>query len=88
MWHHGYGSASWLWMAGMMTLMSVVTAVVIIAIVRGARRGHGSVGAANGARRALDERYARGEIGHDEYEERRRRLAAAAPTPRNADPRP
>lgn len=83
MWHYGYGSASWLWMAGMMTLMSVVTAVVIIAIVRAARRGDGGAGAADGARRALDERYARGEIGHDEYEEHRRRLTAAEPTPRN-----
>lgn len=88
MWHYGYGSASWLWMAGMMTLMSVLTAFVIIAIVRATRSSDGGVGAADRARRTLDERYARGELGHDEYEERRRRLTATEPTRRDPNPRP
>lgn len=69
MWNHAYDSTSWFAMIAMMTLMSALTAVVIIAIVRSVRDGKGDV-----AQRVLDERYARGELNSDEYDERRRRL--------------
>lgn len=70
MWHHTYDSGgAWLAMASMMTLMSVLTAAVVIAIVRAQRRdGHGT------ACRVPDERYARGELDSAEYAERRREL--------------
>jgi uncharacterized membrane protein len=67
MWHDSYDSTAWLAMAGMMTLMSVLTAVVVIAIVRSTRKG-------STALRVLDERYARGELDSDDYAERRRQL--------------
>lgn len=54
---------------GMMTLMSVLTAVVVVAIVKAARNG-----GRDAAVRVLDERYARGELDGDEFAERRRRL--------------
>lgn len=68
MWHDAYDSTSWLAMIGMMTLMSVVTAAIIMAIVRTTRDSRGT------ALRELDERYARGELSSDEYDERRCRL--------------
>ena len=69
MWHHTYDGTAWLAMAGMMTLMSVLTAAVVVAIVKAARNG-----GRDAAVRVLDERYARGELGGDEFAERRRRL--------------
>jgi uncharacterized membrane protein len=74
MWHYESGDASWLLMSGMMTFTSVLTGAVVVAIVLASRRGDSG---ASGPRRVLDERYARGEIAHDEYEERRRRLGSA-----------
>lgn len=70
MWRYSYDGTAWLAMAGIMTLMSVLTAVVGIAIVKSTRDG--SKGGT--ALPVLDERYARGRLDGDEYAERRRRL--------------
>lgn len=69
MWHQAYDSTSWSAMLAMMTLMSVLTAAVIVAIVRSTRSRTERT-----AVRVLEERYARGEVDDDEYDERRRRL--------------
>lgn len=70
MWHHTYDGTAWLAMAGTMTLMSLLTAVVVVAIVRAARNSRKDTAAV----RVLDERYAGGELDADEFAERRRRL--------------
>jgi putative membrane protein len=50
----------------------IIVAVVLLA--RAFYQSPGRGGAAKSAREILDERYARGEIGRDEYEEQRRTL--------------
>lgn len=69
MWHWN-GMGVWGWM------MMIVFWLIVIALVVWTVRS--TTGAAsrgeNRALHVLDERYARGEIDHDEYEERRRTL--------------
>ena len=66
---------------GFLLFLLVVGAVVagVVYLVRGLSKPSGSASAAQSrdsgpAQRILDERYARGEIDKDEYEERRRSL--------------
>ena len=54
------------------TFVILVTAIVVVALV--VRRLAASRPAADPARHIVDERYARGEIGREEYEQKRRDL--------------
>jgi putative membrane protein len=68
-------------MIGMMGLMLLLPVVVIVAIVAGIVGALQQLGprraAADGPLAVLDERFARGEIDHEEYETRRRALLAS-----------
>lgn len=70
---HGYdiGPQDWLLMLTMMAIMTALTVLAVIAIVRSVRGGRTSTS----AQAVLDERYARGELSSEEYEERKRQLA-------------
>lgn len=59
---------------GWLFMVAVVAAVAFLAYRAMTLSGHGSGGRGDDALRLLDERYARGEIDHDEYEARRRTL--------------
>jgi putative membrane protein len=84
--YHGHDFASdghgWFgWFMGPLFMILVLVAVVVLVVmlVRWLSGGdrHGARGGPSAKRTALDildERYARGEIEHDDYEERRRRL--------------
>ena len=68
MWGNGFG-----WFGGLMMLAVWVLFVVgVVWLVRSVTAGGG--GAEPTARRVLDERFARGELSAEEYEERRRVL--------------
>lgn len=82
--HQGWGHGGWAMMLGGVLMLGIVVLVIlaIVALARGLLGGHRHGRGPRDAseRRAidvLDERYARGEIDHDEYEERRRRLSAS-----------
>lgn len=89
-WDGGWGVGTWVLMSvGMVVLWSLVAALVVwIARNTGGHRGRrGSMGAGEPsdgsvaparptARDILDERYARGEIGEEEYRTRRDTLAS------------
>lgn len=67
----GIGPTEFLFVLGFL----LVVAVVLLKIFRGSRRGSGSTDAerdARDARQVLDERYARGDLGRDEYRQMRR----------------
>jgi len=72
------GEGMWSWLAWAVLFVVVLAAIVIasIFVTRSLwRRGHGSPSSRLDAALAiLEERYARGEIDRDEYEERRRTL--------------
>ena len=77
MWgNHG----DWMWgMGGVMGLGWILILVVIVAVVWLLVRGPLGGGAASDRRSALDilkERYARGEIGREEFEQKKRDLEA------------
>jgi putative membrane protein len=64
------------WMVGGLLVTVLVVALLIAglyAVIRAGQRGSGSA-ASSQAMAILEERYARGEIDHEEFEERRRRL--------------
>lgn len=70
--HDGFYSTPWMWL--MMAFMMVFWIVLIVGIIwlvvylaRNASRGSGT-GNTNTALDILNQRYARGEIGKDEYE--------------------
>ena len=71
MYGYDFDAQHWLFMLVMMGVMTVLTVVAVLAIVRAARRN----GTGNSATAVLDERYARGEISGEEYQERKRQLA-------------
>ena len=65
----GYGSA-WGWFYGALVVVGLVLLIVVVVrLVGGGMQRDGTP-----ARRLLDERYARGEISTEEYQERRRLL--------------
>ncbi|MBO1269680.1 SHOCT domain-containing protein [Arthrobacter sp. PO-11] len=75
----GYGCGDmgfmWPWMLGWSILLIAVLAALVWGIVRLARGGGRSPdNPPSSARIILDERYARGEIGEDEYRTRRETL--------------
>lgn len=75
----GHGWFGWFMGPLFMFLVLAAVAVLIVMLVRGLSGSgrHGGRGGPTDRRTALDlldERYARGEIEHDDYEERRRRL--------------
>lgn len=79
MMRNGYGMAvMWPLMILFAALAIAGLIALILVIIRLARTDHEDVSGANNARasarRILDERYARGEIDHDEYRERRDNL--------------
>jgi putative membrane protein len=75
----GWGGGGW-WGLGMglgsMVFIGLVV-VGIVLLVRGPSEGSEPRRRERTARDILDERYARGEIDHDEYEQRRRVLESA-----------
>lgn len=71
MYGYDFGPQDWLFMLAMMTVMTVLTVVAVVAIVRAVRRNRTDTSATA----VLDERYARGEITSEEYQERKRQLA-------------
>lgn len=79
----GYGNGmgmGWMWLFWLLVIAGIVVLVVVAvrAIGGGVSRTDGRTGATSqdrsGARQVLDERYARGEIGTEEYRERLREL--------------
>lgn len=55
-------------------LALIVVGVVVLVRALGSRPGGGDAGGSSSALNILEERYARGEIDRDEFEERRRAL--------------
>ena len=74
MWGHG-SSAAWLWLG--IGLLAIAGATAL-ALALAARRGPGHAGTGPAARE-LDERFARGDIGEDEFARRRAVLNAGRP---------
>lgn len=77
MWGDGWGSAAYGWFALMHLLWWAIVIIGIVGLVRwslGGRRNRPGAAAENAALDILRERYARGEIGREEYEERKRVL--------------
>ncbi len=74
MWSWGMGGWGWLWIA------LIVIAIVLLVLLLTRRSGptDTSVGG-DGALRILEERFARGEIDREEFEERRRTLRPGPP---------
>jgi len=55
-------------------LVIIGAVVVLVRALAGGQWGGGQIGGGRSARQVLDERFARGEIDRDEYEEKRRLL--------------
>jgi putative membrane protein len=70
--HHDMDASDWLWMSLMWLLALAVIALVVWLVVWAVQRQ--GAGGTRSARDILNERYARGEIEHDEYEERLSKL--------------
>lgn len=70
------GASGWGWVFLVLLLVGVAAVVVALVRLRTAGRGEQSPGAAGrpSARQILDERFARGEIDADEYQQRVRQL--------------
>lgn len=71
----GFGMGA-TWLFWLLIVVGVVLVIVLIARVRssGRRRGGPTGAGRSAARRLLDERYARGELTSEEYQERVRTL--------------
>lgn len=69
----GVGAAGWLALTSVWVVSWVVLVAVVVTVGWMLRRGSGS--RVDSPERVLAERYARGDIGHEEYIERRRNLA-------------
>ena len=78
MWDHmyEYGGGGWMWFGGIsMLLFWILVILVIIAIARWLFGGGGAPGGERDpALDVLRERYARGEIDHEEFEAKKREL--------------
>ena len=76
MFHYGWGAGSWLVMGFMMALICALLIAAIVWVVRGSAHpaNHAQPPAQRNAPQILDERLARGEIGEDEYRQRRELL--------------
>jgi putative membrane protein len=72
-WHDMYG-ASWVWMTSMMVLFWGLAIVGVVFLVRSTRHDHDR---RPSAYEVLDERFARGELSVEEYEQRRTVLRRA-----------
>lgn len=70
------GGAGWGWVFLILLLAGIAAVVVALVRLRTAGRGEQSPGGAgrSSARQILDERFARGEIDADEYQQRVRQL--------------
>ncbi|WP_167455382.1 SHOCT domain-containing protein [Amycolatopsis kentuckyensis] len=68
-WYHS-GAMGWFGGVGMLVLLALVLATLVALVVVLARRGPQPEPGGT-ARRILDERFARGEIDQEEYEQRR-----------------
>jgi len=84
MWHYGYGMGGWAGFGWFVPLLFLIVAVVIIVyLVRGADGGRGGyrrhddapAPREDSAMRILRERYARGEIDREEFDQRKRDLS-------------
>lgn len=81
MWSSGWGghmTGGWwgmgLYMGVFWLLLVGICVAVILAVVRGRNPGPGNDARGNSALRILEERYARGEISKQEFEDKRRDL--------------
>ncbi len=75
---YGYGGMTFMWLPMIICAMLLIAGltVVILMAFRFSRVGQGaSVQGTGSARQILDDRYARGDIDHDEYRKRRDLLA-------------
>jgi putative membrane protein len=67
----------WAWLFLWLVFLAVlVVGMVFLIRALGDRGGSGSGGSASSARQILEERFARGEIDRDEFEERRKTLGS------------
>lgn len=82
-WMHDWGAGWWLWVLMPVSMLVFWGLVIwaVVALVRGSDQNAGSARTGTGPERVLGERYARGEIDQDEYEQR---LATLRGTTRNA----
>lgn len=71
---HMGGASAWSWMALVIGLLVAFVVVAVVLLARGGERRAPMVDGARRARELLMERYARGEIDGDEFDERSRRL--------------
>lgn len=75
MWHGWTGWGDWIWMTvGMVAFWGLLIALVLWAVRRTSDRG--PLGRPRNAPEILEERFARGEIDQDEFEERREALSS------------
>ncbi|MHB1171996.1 MAG: SHOCT domain-containing protein [Lacisediminihabitans sp.] len=87
MWGYGF-NAGWMWLFGPLVLVGVVLLVIVAVrsigggVYRGSTRGDAGVlptqGTKSTARQVLDERYAKGELTTEEYQERLKVLGETA----------
>lgn len=85
-WYYGGGWVGWLMMTLAMAAFWGVLIFAAVAIFRGTRQGDEGADrpSPRDPRSILDERFARGEIGADEYQARRDALRGAADAPEGA----
>ncbi len=71
----GWGPGAWFGMGGWWIVLVVVLIAAAVSCAARRRGSRGADGARESARDVLDKRYARGEIGRDEYEQKKRDLS-------------
>ncbi|MGB3829390.1 MAG: SHOCT domain-containing protein [Ornithinimicrobium sp.] len=74
----GAGGMGWMWVIWPVVMVGLVLVVVLLLRGRGSPPNHNAGGASgpgsSRARELLDERYARGEVSDEEYEDKRKNL--------------